>query len=130
MQHFLGRKARFSTGLTLKAEDGFRRWISALSRSALKAVVFRYGPVVSSVAAALGVSLGLVAYDFAGKQRWQTPLGPFNSGQHPTAASSPTLRFRGGVSCYMHGRAFLQTSEYATLLRKESPVQHWANIKG
>jgi two-component system cell cycle sensor histidine kinase/response regulator CckA len=34
----------------------------ALSRSALKAVVFRYGPVVSSVAAALGVSLVLRPY--------------------------------------------------------------------
>ncbi len=29
---------------------------------------------------------GLVAYDFAGKQLWQTPLGPFNS-QHGVVAS-------------------------------------------
>src|SRR5580704_11489888 len=30
---------------------------------------------------------GLVAYDFAGKQRWELPLGPFNS-QHGVAGST------------------------------------------
>lgn len=36
--------------------------VALVSRSALKAVVFRYGPVVSSVAAALGVSVVLRPY--------------------------------------------------------------------
>jgi outer membrane protein assembly factor BamB len=49
---------------------------------------------------------GLVAYDFAGKQRWQLPLGPFNS-QHGVAGSPVYADGRVILVCDQDTDAFM-----------------------
>src|SRR5260370_41945664 len=61
MQNLSQMRARFSTGRSVVFGG---EWLvaGALTRSALKRIVYRYGPVISGVAVALGVSFLLPGY--------------------------------------------------------------------
>lgn len=67
----------------------WRRSIRAARREAQHALNQRAAPTAVTDGKSVFVffaDFGLVAYDFEGKQRWQLPLGPFNS-QHGVVAS-------------------------------------------
>src|SRR5205814_9725988 len=67
----------------------WRRSVRAARREAQNTLNHRAAPTAVTDGKSVFVffaDFGLVAYDFAGKQRWQLPLGPFNS-QHGVAAS-------------------------------------------
>ncbi len=67
----------------------WRRSIRAAKREAQNSLNHRAAPTAVSDGKSVFVffaDFGLVAYDFNGKQRWQLPLGPFNS-QHGLVAS-------------------------------------------
>ena len=67
----------------------WRRSVRAARREAQNALNHRAAPTAVTDGKSVFVffaDFGLVAYDFAGKQRWQLPLGPFNS-QHGVVAS-------------------------------------------
>ena len=70
-------------------KEMWRRAIRAPKREAQNALNHRAAPTPVSDGRNVYVffaDYGLVAYDFQGKQRWQLPLGPFNS-QHGIVAS-------------------------------------------
>lgn len=67
----------------------WRRSVRAARREAQHSLNHRAAPTAVTDGKNVFVffaDFGLVAYDFAGKQRWQLPLGPFNS-LHGVAAS-------------------------------------------
>src|SRR5438876_4513988 len=67
----------------------WRRSVRAARREAQHTLNHRAAPTAVTDGKSVFVFFadsGLVAYDFAGKQRWKLPLGPFNS-QHGVAAS-------------------------------------------
>ena len=67
----------------------WRRSVRAARREAQNPLNHRAAPTAVTDGKSVFVffaDFGLVAYDFAGKQRWQLPLGPFNS-QHGVVAS-------------------------------------------
>src|SRR5882724_11927733 len=67
----------------------WRRSVRAARREAQNALNHRAAPTAVTDGKRVFVffaDFGLVAYDLAGKQRWQLPLGPFNS-QHGVVAS-------------------------------------------
>ena len=67
----------------------WRQSVRAARREAQNALNHRAAPTAATDGKSVFVffaDFGLVAYDFAGKQRWQLPLGPFNS-QHGVVAS-------------------------------------------
>jgi len=67
----------------------WRRAVRAVRREAQHALNHRAAPTAVSDGKSVFVffaDFGMVAYDFNGNQRWQLPLGPFNS-QHGVVAS-------------------------------------------
>jgi len=67
----------------------WRRTVRAAKREAQHTLNHRAAPTAVTDGKSVFVffaDFGLVAYDFEGKQRWQLPLGPFNS-QHGVVAS-------------------------------------------
>src|SRR5438552_1540264 len=67
----------------------WRRSVRAARREAQNPLNHRAAPTAVTDGTRVFVffaDFGLIAYDFAGKQRWQLPLGPFNS-QHGVVAS-------------------------------------------
>jgi outer membrane protein assembly factor BamB len=67
----------------------WRRFVRAARREAQHTLNHRAAPTVVTDAKNLFVffaDFGLLSYDFEGKERWQLPLGPFNS-QHGLVAS-------------------------------------------
>ncbi|HTM47424.1 MAG TPA: PQQ-binding-like beta-propeller repeat protein [Bryobacteraceae bacterium] len=67
----------------------WRRSVRAPRREVRHSLNHRAAPTAvtdGKVVIAFFADFGLVAYDFAGKQLWQAPLGPFNS-QHGVVAS-------------------------------------------
>src|SRR5215831_16140163 len=67
----------------------WRRSVRAVRREAQNVLNDRAAPTAVTDGKSVYVffaDFGLVAYDFAGNQRWQLPLGPFNS-QHGIVAS-------------------------------------------
>src|SRR5262245_49964765 len=67
----------------------WRRSVRAARREYQNALNDRAAPTAVTDGKSVFVffaDFGLVAYDFAGKQRWQVPLGPFNSQQGVVAS--------------------------------------------
>ncbi len=67
----------------------WRRSVRAARREAQNSLNHRAAPTAVTDGKSVFVffaDFGLVAYDFEGKQKWQLPLGPFNS-QHGVSAS-------------------------------------------
>ena len=99
----------------------WRRSVRAARREAQNALNHRAAPTPVTDGKSVFVffaDFGLVAYDFAGKQRWQLPLGPFNS-QHGVVASP----------VYAEGRVILvvdtDTDAYIVALHTDSGKIAW-----
>jgi outer membrane protein assembly factor BamB len=87
----------------------WRRSVRAARREAQNARNHRAAPTAVTDGKSVFVffaDFGLVAYDFAGKQRWQLPLGPFNS-QHGVAGSPVYADGRVILVCDQDTDAFM-----------------------